>query len=114
MSTDFNFPDEVMDINTPPARILHTAHVTCRQCGKEFDIPPVEQKFFFSKGYTLPKNCPECRKKKREVQIHTCIDCGGEFELTGSQINYFNSKGYSIPKRCPECIRIKKEKNTQK
>lgn len=101
------------DINTPPPHVLHTEKIICRQCGQEFEMPPVEQKFFFSKGFTLPKKCPECRKKRKEIHSFTCIDCGEEFTLTGSEIQYYENKGYNLPKRCPSCIKIKKEKNNK-
>ncbi|WP_419790157.1 zinc-ribbon domain containing protein [Sphaerochaeta associata] len=29
----------------------------CKECGKEFQISPEEQRYFDSKGFVLPKRC---------------------------------------------------------
>lgn len=36
-------------------------------CGKVFAITVSEQIFYKSRNLSLPKRCPDCRKKKREV-----------------------------------------------
>jgi hypothetical protein len=41
-----------------------TIQVLC-SCGVHFTIAPGEQRFFLSKGLTLPKKCAPCRAKKK-------------------------------------------------
>lgn len=38
---------------------------TCRDCGKTFEITRAERIFFESRGLTLPKRCPACRKARK-------------------------------------------------
>ncbi len=41
-------------------RLLH-----CLDCGKDFQFTAGEQRYFFSKGLSIPKRCPECRLKRK-------------------------------------------------
>lgn len=41
---------------------------TCRDCGKAFEISRAERIFFESRGLTLPKRCPACRKARKEAR----------------------------------------------
>lgn len=42
--------------------------LTCVDCGKQFIFAAREQAFFESKGFTKPRRCPACRKKKKIAQ----------------------------------------------
>lgn len=45
--------------------------ITCIQCESEFVFTVVEQARFLAQGFTKPKRCPECRKKKdRAIEIN--------------------------------------------
>ena len=39
----------------------------CIQCENEFVITAAEQERLASKGFDIPKRCPECRKKKTKA-----------------------------------------------
>lgn len=96
-------------------KVLKVAKIKCIDCGKEFDFPPAEQKFYIEKGFSFPKRCPECRnKKKADVIKITCVDCGVEFEINGYEKEYFEKKGYELPKRCRSCREFKKKKNEER
>ena len=99
-------------LNQPPREVLTTISLLCEECGKEFTMPPAEQKFYNVKGFHLPKRCPECRKKLRDNKVQiVCIDCGITFELDGYEQEYFTKRGYQFPKRCRSCREIKKQRN---
>ena len=38
--------------------------LVCVQCDSEFELTPVERKRYESKGFNLPRRCPECRRHK--------------------------------------------------
>ena len=38
----------------------------CIDCGANFTITDGEKTFFESKGFTMPKRCVDCRRKKKE------------------------------------------------
>lgn len=38
----------------------------CNNCGRNFLLLKTEREYFNHRGWTFPKNCPECRRKKRE------------------------------------------------
>lgn len=44
---------------------------TCKQCGKEFDLPESEISFYKSKGLELPKRCKSCREKNKGYSSQT-------------------------------------------
>ncbi len=44
-------------------QVLYQAE--CRTCHKTFQIAREEAAFLQAKGYHMPKNCPECRKRQR-------------------------------------------------
>ncbi len=37
----------------------------CHDCGKEFTFTASEQKFYYRKGLTITKRCPQCRLIKK-------------------------------------------------
>ena len=41
---------------------------TCRDCDRPFEITKAERIFFESRGLTLPKRCPACRKARKEAR----------------------------------------------
>lgn len=41
----------------------------CKDCGEEFFMDYGEVEFYKSKGYTMPKRCPECRKKNKARRV---------------------------------------------
>lgn len=94
--------------------ILESIKITCDRCGEEFEISPAEQKFYSSKGFTLPKKCKKCRSLRNEVEVFKCVDCNKEFTVNKIQREYFEGNGLEMPKRCPECRRIKRERNKNK
>lgn len=51
-----------------PKKTYTPLTVYCKDCGQEFSITPEEQKYFKSMCYELPKRCPECRRKRKEVR----------------------------------------------
>lgn len=95
-------------------KVLEKISITCNDCGTEFEMFPAEQRFYIGKGFEMPKTCPECRKKKKEVTTITCVDCGVEFTMTNREIEYFTSKDMQIPKRCPDCRAYKRQRNVNK
>lgn len=40
----------------------------CKECGKEFQLSPEEQRYFDSKGFVLPKRCKECREVRKTAR----------------------------------------------
>jgi len=38
--------------------------IVCIQCDREFELDTEQQEYFHSRGFDLPKRCPECRKHK--------------------------------------------------
>lgn len=46
----------------------------CIDCGADFTFTVGEQRYFFSKGLSVPKRCPQCRLKRRL----TLVKEGGE------------------------------------
>lgn len=84
---------------------------TCIDCGQEFIMSPAEQKYYFSKGFELPKRCPDCRKKRKEQVEVECVDCGRKFMMSKSNYDFFTSHGLHIPKRCNSCIEFKKQRH---
>lgn len=40
--------------------------ITCKQCGKEFELSQSEINFYRSKNLSLPKRCKECREKNKQ------------------------------------------------
>ena len=100
-----------LSVNGKP---LEKVTITCADCGTEFDMYPAEQKFYLGKGFEMPKTCPNCRTKKRELTTITCVDCGKEFTMTGREREYFTKRNMQTPKRCPECREYKKMRNVNK
>ena len=41
--------------------------LTCIQCGNPFIITRKEQEKLSSKGFGIPKRCPDCRKNKSKM-----------------------------------------------
>jgi serine/threonine protein kinase len=87
----------------------------CTVCGKKFTITVGESESYKSKGYSLPRRCPECRRNNAMpsqetssvYSSETCSVCGTAFNITVRDYEYFTSKGLSLPRRCPECRRNK-------
>ena len=46
---------------------MKTEVITCIQCEKPFNFSESERQFFESKGFDIPKRCPDCRKKKNKI-----------------------------------------------
>lgn len=40
--------------------------MTCKQCGKEFELPQSEIDFYKKKGLSIPKRCKDCRAKNNQ------------------------------------------------
>lgn len=43
--------------------------LVCVDCGAHFVFSSGEQRYFFSKGLSIPKRCPNCRQKRRETLV---------------------------------------------
>lgn len=41
--------------------------LVCKDCGREFSITKKEAEWYTNKDYKLPKRCPNCRFKRRQV-----------------------------------------------
>ena len=48
--------------------------IKCVDCGAEFTFSASEQFFFWSKGLSEPKRCPQCRLKRKLTLVRE----GGE------------------------------------
>ncbi len=46
----------------------------CLECGADFTFSVGEQRYFLSKGLSIPKRCPRCRQRRRESLVRE----GGE------------------------------------
>ena len=53
---------------------LRDKPLQCLDCGADFTFAIGEQRFFFNKGLSQPKRCPQCRQNRRE----TLVRGGGE------------------------------------
>ena len=40
--------------------------LVCMQCGRDFYVTDADQEFFKDKGFSLPKNCWDCRQRRKE------------------------------------------------
>lgn len=43
--------------------------LVCVDCGAPFVFSAGEQRYFFSKGLSIPKRCPNCRRKRRQTLV---------------------------------------------
>ena len=41
--------------------------LTCIQCGSQFAVTGEEQEKLSSRGFGIPKRCPDCRKNKSKI-----------------------------------------------
>lgn len=41
--------------------------ITCCDCNKSFELKRSEKNFYLKKGLCIPRRCPNCRQKKREL-----------------------------------------------
>jgi len=41
----------------------------CLECGADFTFTVGEQLYFLSKGLSIPKRCPQCRKRRRDTLV---------------------------------------------
>lgn len=46
----------------------NTIILNCKDCGKQFEISPNEQKYYKLNNLELPKRCSECRKRRKEAK----------------------------------------------
>ena len=47
--------------------VMRDKIVTCIQCDNTFILTAEEQKKLLDRGFSLPKRCPECRRKKAKI-----------------------------------------------
>lgn len=47
---------------------ITTISITCKDCKKVFVMDRGEVRWYSNMGYPLPKRCPDCRKKRKEVK----------------------------------------------
>jgi len=43
--------------------------LVCVDCGAEFTFNVGEQRYFESKGLSVPKRCPKCRQKRKATLV---------------------------------------------
>ena len=48
---------------------LKNKNLRCVDCRMDFVFTVGEQRYFFSKGLSIPKRCPNCRQKRRETLV---------------------------------------------
>jgi len=48
---------------------LRDKKLICCDCQSEFTFSTGEQRYFASKGLSVPKRCPECRLKRRKSLV---------------------------------------------
>lgn len=41
--------------------------ITCCDCNKSFELKRSEKNYYLKKGLCIPKHCPDCRQKKKEM-----------------------------------------------
>ena len=41
---------------------------TCLDCGEPFDILVSERKYYEQRGMVLPRRCPDCRERRKQLQ----------------------------------------------
>ena len=109
--SELTFPNEIKEYHND---MYDPIMKTCVRCGKEFVIPPIEQKLIKKKGYEMPCRCRECREElRREIKL-VCCDCGHEFTITLGEKENLESKGLKAPKRCKSCIGFRRQITLQK
>ena len=47
---------------------ITTISISCETCNKVFPMNRGEIMWYSNRGYPLPKHCPECRKKRKEMK----------------------------------------------
>lgn len=50
---------------------MYPIKITCRECGKKFDITERDVKFYKSKGFHPPKRCKSCRESQKDKDYGT-------------------------------------------
>lgn len=108
------FPNEIKTEWNGNHDVYDPITKTCIRCGKEFVIPPIEQKLIKKKGYQMPCRCRECREELRKEITLVCCDCGHEFTITQGEKENLEAKGLKAPKRCKSCIGFRREMTLQK
>ena len=53
----------------PTNSTLKNKNLPCVNCGEEFLFTDGEQRYFLSKGLSIPKRCPQCRQRRRETLV---------------------------------------------
>jgi len=70
-------------LGTVPAKVFKEGRMTgmmntlklqdkllrCVDCGTDFIFTAGEQRYFLSKGLSIPKRCPECRQKRKATLV---------------------------------------------
>ncbi|MDD5724013.1 MAG: zinc-ribbon domain containing protein [Syntrophales bacterium] len=46
---------------------MEDIRIGCIQCGHEFAFTVAEQRAYRDRGFSSPRRCPECRKKKAKM-----------------------------------------------
>jgi hypothetical protein len=90
---------------------MNEAVKICRECGAEFTMDDRQIKFYEDKDYAVPVRCPDCRKKKRQMESIPCKDCGTVFFMNGLEMEWYEKQGLKLPHRCPDCRRKRREAN---
>lgn len=106
--------EEMSEGTTTNENVRELKTITCIDCGKEFDFSPAEQKFYESRGFDMPKRCPECRDKRKKTVDVECVDCGKTFQMRLTEKEYYEKNGLFVPKRCPSCRGLKRKHNQSK
>ncbi len=84
------------------SKVVHRG--SCVQCGKSFEITGGEFDYFKTQGWELPKKCPECRE--RDKQLVQCKLCKRNVPFGKTTEGYCNEcleKDVVPPFECPGC-----------
>lgn len=83
----YELPDKIADV---PDSILNEI-LACEKCSKNYKIIQLELDFYRDKGFSLPRECPDCRYKRRQALRNprvlwqrNCDKCGKGVKSTYS------------------------------
>ena len=76
---------------------------TCKKCGQDWVIDPLEAELFRSRGTGVPRVCTSCRAlaRKFEDKNIVCSKCEAEFAWPKELALYASMFDWKEPHRCP-------------
>lgn len=83
LSSSVSIPDHIRDVSDD----LCTQVLSCDKCRKSYKIIPMELAFYRKQGFPIPRECAECRRRRRtserppyRIIKRACSDCGQSTE----------------------------------